>query len=162
MAGQKKKYTMELKSANDTLQNILKECNKEPNTIPFDRLVFTNTVNVAFAKTGRIASLCLLVLIMLSPLTFGNRGFSVKNSGIIEKIIVTDHQLYSDHFVIYLKGNSIVYDDIYARKNDGNFVFPISADPETGEVVFPYEGQSLNIYIPDINGKVLQAILTAQ
>ncbi|MBQ1526115.1 MAG: hypothetical protein IJR19_03920 [Lachnospiraceae bacterium] len=158
----RKKYSMDLKSANDILQNVLKENNKEPNTVPFDRLVFSNTVNVAFAKTGRIASLCLLVLIALSPLAFKDNGFSVRNSGLIEKIIVSDHQLYSDHFVMYLKGSNIDYDNIYARKPDGTFVFPTSVDEETGEVTFPYEGLSLNIYIPDLNGKVLQAILSAE
>ena len=158
----RKKYSMDLKSANDILQNVLKENNKEPNTVPFDRLVFSNTVNVAFAKTGRIASLCLLVLIALSPLAFRDNGFSVRNSGLIEKIIVSDHQLYSDHFVMYLKGSNIDYGNIYARKPDGTFVFPVSVDEETGEVAFPYEGLSLNIYIPDLNGKVLQAILSAE
>ena len=157
----RKKYSMDLKSANDILQNVLKENNKEPNTVPFDRLVLTNTVNVAFAKIGRIASLCLLVLIALSPLAFRDPGFSVKNSGLIEKIIVTDHQLYPDRFVLYLKGSNINFGDIYARKSDGTFVFPEAIDEDAGEVTFPFEGQSLNIYIPDINGKVLQAILSA-
>ncbi len=158
----RKKYSMDLKSANDILQNVLKENNKEPNTVPFDRLVLSNTVNVAFAKTGRIASLCLLVLIALSPLAFRDNGFSVRNSSLIEKIIVSDHQLYSDHFVMYLKGSNIDYDNIYARKPDGTFVFPTYTDTEAGEVTFPYEGLSLNIYIPDLNGKVLQAILSAE
>ncbi len=158
----RKRYSMDLKSADATLQNVLKECNKEPNTVPFDRLVHMNTVNVAFAKICRIASLCLLVLISVSPLAFIDTGFSVKNTGIMEKIIVADHELYSDHFVIYLNGDNIKYDEIFAVKSDGDYVFPSSMNRETGEVVFPFEGQTLNIYIPDSNGKVLQAILSAE
>ncbi len=157
----RKKYSMDIKSADATLQNVLKECNKEPNTVPFDRLVHISAANVAFAKICRIASLCLLVLLSLSPLAFIDTGFSVKNSGLIEKIIVSDHELYEDRFIMRLSGSNIEYDDIYARKPDGAFVFPSSINEDTGEVVFPFEGQSLNIYIPDVNGKVLQAILRA-
>ncbi|MCR4655808.1 MAG: hypothetical protein K5770_06220 [Lachnospiraceae bacterium] len=158
----RKRYSMDLKSADATLQSVLKECNKEPNTVPFDRLVHMNTVNVAFAKICRIASLCLLVLISVSPLAFIDTGFSVKNSGLMEKIIVSDHELYSDHFVLRLSGDNIEYDDIYAVQSDGDYIFPSATDRETGEVVFPFEGKTLNIYIPDSNGKVLQAILSAE
>ncbi|MBQ7564320.1 MAG: hypothetical protein IJT16_10060 [Lachnospiraceae bacterium] len=156
-----KRYQMDLKSANDTLQSVLKTCEKEPNTIPFDRLVFHNTVNSAYAKLCRYLSLGLLLFTILSPLTFKDPGFSVRNSGLIERIIVTDHELYEDRFVMHLNGSSIAYDDIYARKDDGNFVFPSEISEETGEIVFPYEGSNLNIYIPDLSGKVLHAILTA-
>ena len=155
------RYQMDLKSANDTLQSVLKTCDKEPNTIPFDRLVFNNNVNAAYTKVCRYLSLTLLLFVILSPLTFRDTGFSVRNSGLIEKIIVTDHALYEDHFILHLSGSSIDYQDIYARKNDGNYVFPSSVSEEEGEVVFPYEGSSLNIYVPDLNGKVLHAILTA-
>ncbi|MBR2274493.1 MAG: hypothetical protein IJ873_00280 [Lachnospiraceae bacterium] len=155
------RYQMDLKSANDTLQSVLKTCDKEPNTIPFDKLVFHNTVNAAYAKVCRYLSLALLLFAILSPLTFKDPGFSVRNSGLIERIIVTDHALYEDRFVMYLSGSGIDYKDIYARKNDGNYVFPSSVNEESGEVVFPFEGSSLNIYIPDLNGKVLHAILTA-
>ncbi len=160
MIHMKKRYSVDIESANTTLQNILQECDKEPNSIPFDKLVYSNTLHTAYAKTCRIVSLLLLMFICISPLFFRNPGFSVKNSGFLEKIIVIDHQLYDDRFVLYLSGTNINYNDIYARKNDGTFVFPMSMDEDMGEVVFPFENSSLNIYIPDISGNMLQAVLT--
>lgn len=157
-----KKYSMDLESANSILQNVLKENNKEPNTIPFNKLVQTNKVNTAYAKICRITSIVLLVAICVAPLFFGDRAFSVHKTGAFEGIIVADHQLYEDHFVMYLKGNNINYHDIYARKNDGTFIFPSEIDEEAGVVTFPYSGGGMIIFVPDAGGRILQAVLSEQ
>ncbi|MCR5330717.1 MAG: hypothetical protein K6E62_05965 [Lachnospiraceae bacterium] len=156
----KKKYNLDINTADQTLQNVFKSLDKKPNTIPFDKLVLRNAVNRTYIKTGLCVSLALLLLILLAPLSFINREFKVEYTGLKQTIVVTDHHLEGDTFVMNLSGIQIDYDDIYARLPDGTFVFPVSADAESGVVVFPYEGTELNIFVPDINGKMLHAILS--
>ncbi|MCR5735886.1 MAG: hypothetical protein K6G22_14895 [Lachnospiraceae bacterium] len=156
----KKKYNLDINTADQTLQNVFKSLDKKPNTIPFDKLVLRNAVNRTYTKVSLSVSLTLLLLILVAPLFFINREFRVESTGLKQSIIVTDHRFNGDNFIMTLSGTMIDYDDIYARLPDGTFVFPLSADEETGEVVFPYSGSSLNIFVPDVNGKLLHAILS--
>ena len=155
-----KKYSMNIEDANSTLQNVFAELDMKPNSIPFDKIVLRGLANTVFAKTCKIIATIFLIISLFTPLAFINNDFVVEPSVGASKIIITDHQLYDDHFSLVLQGNNINYDDIYARLPDGSFVFPSSVNRDNGLVIFPFTESSLNIYIPDINGNVLQAVLT--
>ncbi len=145
-----------------TVQNVFAELNMTPNSTPFDKIVLKGLANTVFARTCRYISLAFLIASLLTPLAFINSTFIVENKESESKIVISDHQLYDDHFTMVLSGTDINYDDIYARLPDGSFVFPSSIDRTNGFVTFPFDDASLNIYIPDINGNILQAILTKE
>ena len=54
------------------------------------------------------------------------------------------------------------YRNIYAVKNDGTVIFPSKIQFVNGdtEVTVPYDGDQLNLYIPDLDGNMIQAILS--
>ncbi|MCR5106839.1 MAG: hypothetical protein K6B28_01610 [Lachnospiraceae bacterium] len=154
------KYNIDVNAANDTLQNVFKSLDKKPNTIPFDKLLFINSVNKTYTRACSFISVLLLLLILLSPLPFRSKEFTVSSTGVKQYIVILDHNLSEGFFTLKLSGDGINYNDIYARLDDGSFLFPSTIDEEEGIVVFPYESGSLNIFIPDVNGKVLHAVLS--
>lgn len=156
----KKKYSMDMNTANQTLQNVFAACNQQPNTIPFDKLVLKGLAQTTLVKFCKWSAAVFLLLVLLAPLTFRNPDFIVSSKGFGQQIAIEDHQLYEDHFIMRLSGENVDYDNIYAKKPDGTVVFPSSADPSERSVVIPYDGSSLNIYIPDNSGNVLQALLS--
>ena len=61
-----------------------------------------------------------------------------------------------------INGDKLDYRNIYAVKNDGTMIFPskIQFIDDNIEVTIPYDGEQLNLYIPDLDGNTLQAILS--
>lgn len=156
----KKKYSMDMDTANQTLQNVFAACNQQPNTIPFDKLVLKGLAQTTLVKGCKWSAAGFLLLVLLAPLAFRNTDFTVSSRGFGQQIAIEDHQLYENYFIMRLSGENVDYDNIYAKKTDGTVVFPSSVDPAERSVVIPYDGSSLNIYIPDSSGNVLQAILS--
>lgn len=58
------------------------------------------------------------------------------------------------------EGSGIDYEKIEAVARDGSITRPLSYNPETGCIIFPYPEDSLNVYIPDFAENKLQLILS--
>ena len=58
-----------------------------------------------------------------------------------------------------LAGTDIDYEGIYAKKENGTVIYPIETD-NGGTVKFRFESGTLNIFIPDTEGGVVQAVLS--
>ena len=69
-----------------------------------------------------------------------------------------------ENFVIYVEDDmcGVDYDGIYMETSAGSVILPVSYDAKTGEVDFVYPSESVNIYIPDMQGNVLHVLLTVQ
>lgn len=156
----KKKYSVDMDTANQTLQNVFAACHQEPNTIPFDKLFLKGIAHTAFTKTGKCVGTAFLILTLFAPLAFRNPDFLVMSKGPTQQMAIEDHQLFTNEFVMTLNGSDIDYTHIYAKKADGSIVLPLYVNPATHTVSLPYDGETLNIYILDLNGNVLQAILS--
>ncbi len=156
-----KTYSINRKAANEALQNVFAACDQTPNTQSLDALLFKNIANTTLVKAGKWMSVGLLVLILLSPTVFYMAGKQNTGSAHVTDITVTDHYLdeESGSFVMKLKGTDIDYDGIYAKKEDGSILYPSETDPE-GTVKFHFESGTLNIFIPDTEGGVVQAVLS--
>ena len=63
-----------------------------------------------------------------------------------------------------ISGDMLDYQNIYAQKDDGTAVYPsrIRFVGDSTEVTIPYDGDALNIYIPDLDGNVMQAVLSSK
>ena len=155
------KYSMDMQTANDILQNVFLAGEQAPNTIPFDKLVLRGKARTTLISVALWISTVMLVLILLSPLAFRS-SFKVEDHGVGNSVRITSHQLYTDVFVLLIAGDHVDYDAIYALKNDGTPVYPthIRFVNDEIEVTLPYDGSALNIYIPDDNGNTLQAVLS--
>jgi hypothetical protein len=124
-------------------------------------LLFKNIANTTLVKFGKWFSVALFVLILLCPVIFYKAGKQADSKDGRTDITVTEHHIDENEqcFVMTLSGTNIDYEGIYAKKEDGSVIYPISTDPD-GTVRFHFENGTLNIYIPDTEGGIVQAVLS--
>ena len=154
-------YSINRKAANEALQNVFAACEQTPNTRSLDALLFKNLANTTLVKVGKWTSVALLVLILLSPTVFYVAGKNEDEKVHRTNIEVTDHYLDEENgcFVMTLRGDDIDYDGIYAKKENGAVIYPLETDVK-GIVKFRFESGTLNIFIPDTEGGIVQAVLS--
>lgn len=156
------KYSMSRQEANDTLNNVLAACNIDSENINFDLLILKSIAQTTLIDACKWIAIGFLFLILIAPVVLINNDIKIESRGIAnERIIIRNHQLYSDHFVLELAGDDISYDEIYARNADGDVIFPTRIDEASGHVEFPYSNEALTIFIPDGRGHTLNAALSA-
>ena len=157
-----KRYSMPRQAAGDTLKNVFAACNIESDNINFDLLILKSIAQTTLVDACKWIAIGFLFFTLVAPVALINNDIKIESRGIAnERIIIRDHQLYKDHFILMLAGNDIDYDAIYARTGDGDVIFPISVDRENGIVKFPYNNEALTICIPDEHGHTLSAALSA-
>lgn len=152
-----KDYKLNSKEAEKLLYNVLDSCN-----IPQPSGSLEATIRKKALKKQTIAfctflAALFLILVIFSPLAF-KRDSHFKIVQGSKEVSISSHTLYDDFFVMTLKGD-VDYDNIYSRKNNGAYIFPDTVDSESGLVIFPYNGDALNIYIPSKGGECIQAVL---
>jgi len=144
--------------ANNILNNVFDSCNVPPSAESFDDLVAKSRRKMRPIRIHRTIATIFLFFVILSPLFFrADSSFSLKSG--LDTVAVSSHSLYENCFTMTLTGDAD-YDKIYAKKNDGAIIFPDTIDSAKGVVIFPYDGDPLNIYIPSINGGCIQAVLS--
>ena len=157
----KKTYNIGRKQANETLMNVFAACDQAPNSKSFDYLVVKNIANTTMVKVGKRMSIVLLLLVIICPLAFRTSdGYSLMKRK--NPVVVVSHHLdkENDCFVMELRGVGIDYDGIYAKNETGQIVVPSSVNEETGEVCIPFTEGNLNIFVPNEDGSVIQAVLS--
>ncbi|MBR6451455.1 MAG: hypothetical protein IKS87_02000 [Lachnospiraceae bacterium] len=156
------KYTMDMTTANNILQNVFIAGQQAPNSTPFDKIVLRSRAKTTLVTTCMWIGIVMLILILLSPLAFQDQDLKVTNLSEAKSVEIIDHQLYTKEFVMQIKGDRLDYQQIYATKKDGSVVFPSKIRFVNGntEVTIPYDGSALNLYIPDLDGNVMQAVLS--
>lgn len=159
MFRRRKIYNIDSKAANETLQNIFAACDQEPNNTPLELLKVRNLASTAIVKTGFWMGIILLCLIIIMPLAFVNQG---SEGGAIQEITIKNHYLdYEDEcFVLTFEGGDIVYEQIYAKRDDGSTVYPFKIDKDKKTIKIPFKEGNLNIYVPKEDGTVLHAVLS--
>ena len=156
------KYTMDMTTANMILQNVFIAGEQAPNTTPFDKIVLRSKAQTTMVTACMWVGIVMLLLTLLSPLAFSSQDFKVAQTTAPRSVQIVSHQLYTSEFVMMIEGDKLDYRNIYAMKTNGETVYPSRirfVDGNT-EVTIPYTGEELNLYIPDLDGNVLQAILS--
>ena len=151
-------YSINKKAANEALQNVFAACEQTPNTKSLDALLIKNIANTTLVKIGKWMSVALLILILFCPLVFYMAGKDAQDLTKKTDIKVTRHYLDEDNecFVMELSGSDIYYEGIYAKKDDGSIIYPVEASD--GTVKFHFENGTINIFIPDTEGGIVQAV----
>lgn len=75
-------------------------------------------------------------------------------------IKIEKHYIKDNKFVIYVSGSDLNLSHSYAITQDGTVYLPDYYNNETGELIFPYQNKSLNIFISCDEDEFLQVILT--
>jgi len=155
-----KKYSLNKKEANDVLQNVFDACNVSHNTVPFDKIMLRSMAETKLVTVFKYIGIAALIVVLLTPLLFKrDQTFVLSSNRPGQKIIVVDHQLYENQFLMVLYGTGIKWEEIHCLDEDGCIVYPTSIEKESGTVIFPYGDKALNIYIPNDDGDVLQGVL---
>lgn len=158
----RKKYSMPKQAAGDTLKNVFAACNIESDNINFDLLILKSIAQTTLVDACKWIAIGFLFFTLVSPVALINGDMKIESRGIAnDRIIIRDHQLYKDYFILQLAGNDIDYDAIYARTGSGKVIFPTETDKDSGIVRFPYNNEALTICIPDEHGHTLSATLSA-
>lgn len=153
--------TIDKAQANETLANVFEACNQPPNGVAVDQLLDSKKNTVHPYNVWIVVSLVALILTFLSPLALNpvsNRVKTVDRG--VANVIITDHQVTEDSFIMTLSGDFIDYTSIYAKTADGTKVYPTSYSTTDGVVTFPYSDEELNIYISDYNKNELHLLLS--
>lgn len=76
--------------------------------------------------------------------------------------VITDKSLNNNELTLFVNDelSGVNFSGAYAVNLDGTNVAPLSFNEAAGTIVFPYKHETLNIFIPDKNGNVLQAIVS--
>lgn len=155
-----KKYNINKKTADEMLKNVFAACDQTPSDKSFDYIIAKNIANTSMVRMAKWIAAVLLVLVLLAPLVF--RYCSPKTNVGRNTVTVASHELDADsnRFILHLKGEGIEYSSIYAKTETGNIVVPTSFDEDDGIVTIPYKSGTLNIFIPNEDGTVMQAVLS--
>lgn len=154
-------YVMDKKAASETLKNVFAANNAAPNKTSLDTLVMRTRANTTLVKSCKWIAIVALFFVTISPLAFkSGQNFTVNNMKASSQVTVVNHELYDDRFEMVLSGDLVDYSGIYCKKLDGTVVIPTVSDRNSHFVEIPFDGDSLNIYIPCTDGKVVQAVLS--
>lgn len=159
----KKKYEMNIDTADSILQQVFAASDRRPNSVPFDKLVLREKLNTRFYDRA-IALLGIVLLVtFLSPLLI------VPLAGLLEKeaspgvVRLVDDYVADGCLYLRLEGAAVLYEDAYLETVDGEQYSAISYDADGGILCFPYiETTEANIYIPVEGASGLQLLLSPQ
>ena len=137
--------------ADELLQNVFKATGREPNATPLSEISAQRESRLKGLNNARILAMCLLVLVLISPVAF-RESFMSSISG----PVVTEDLLVNGRLTLFLRdtGSGIDYDNIYARTVDGETVLPEKTSAQSQSVTFPVGESDLAIFIPSKTGKV--------
>lgn len=150
-------FNLNKDKTNQMLENILESCNIPPSSESLDSIMLKRSIEKKPLIALKIIAAIFLVVSVITPLAFRkDPNFSLLTNS--RNVAVNTHNLYEDCFIMTLSG-SADYSNIYAKKDDGAIIFPDEVDSASGLVIFPYNGEALNISIPTTSGECVQAIL---
>lgn len=159
MFRKKNKYNIDSKTANEALQNVFAACDKEPNKTPLEVIKVRNLADTAIVSAGFWVGVILLVAVILMPLAFRVSPGAGKTKSDVR---IVNHYIDKDVncFVIEFDGEGVIYEHIYARRDNGTTVYPSDIDADNKTVKIPFKGGNLNIFIPKEDGTTMQAVLS--
>lgn len=156
----KKRYSMDLKQADSTLQNIFAACDRKPNVISFDKLrlrqkLNTRVYNRLLLLTGLVLLLTFFSPFAVSPVTellAGENG---------QPVALVSDSMEGDLLTLTLSGSGILFDQAYQELPDGSVEAALSYDKKAKTISFSYHEEiTVNIYIPVTDQSPLHLVVS--
>ncbi len=157
----KKVYTMNSEIASETLSQVMRACEREPVTIPFDELIDRSRPRTAFCNAGKIISVFMLLLTFFTPLMFPHSPVSfTQTQNSVSELTLSSHYIMNGNLYLQFYGDTIDPKKCYLLTDSGTRFTCSSYNEKKGLISFPYYGEGANIYIESSNGTVLQILMT--
>lgn len=159
----KRKYEMNIDTANAILQNVFAAGEKTPNRIPFDTLMLRGRADTRFYDRALVLLAVLLCLTFLLPLAIVPLAKRLEPSVDEGYAVLTADYISDGLLCLEVRGCGICCADAWMETSDGTVCQVLSYDEDRGLLCFPYvEAAEANIYIPVKNGEPLHLLLTPQ
>ena len=157
-----KKYGVDIKTADQILQNVFAEAKVEPNNISFEKIIQRSRLNLISDNIYILVTAILFVAVLLCPLFMpkGSVFMSVDHRSERDLAIVS-HSVVDGNFTITLDGPMVDTASTYVVDPEGTEFPAISYDSATNTLVLPFGSGDYNIYIYDVNGRLLHLLLSA-
>lgn len=157
----RRKYDIDIKTADKMLQNVFAACDTTPNRVPFDKIVLRSRISLLAENILLIIAIVLFVASFIVPLTFPHSNAFIslsEDSG--REITLVDHGMTEDSFWITFGGNPLDFNECYMEGADGHIEQAEKYDRFTNTIEFSYTPMEYNIYIFDVRGKRMHLLLT--
>lgn len=159
----KRKYEMNIDTANAILQNVFAAGEKTPNRIPFDTLMLRGKADTRFYDRALALLAVLLCLTVLSPLAVVPLAKGLDASVDGGRAVLTADYVSDGCLYLEVHGYGVRYEQAWLEASDGTVCQVLSYDEDSGLLCFPYiKAAEANIYIPVENGEPLHLLLTPQ
>lgn len=135
-------------SANNTLQNVFVACEKKPNTIPFDKIVLRRKADTKSACICKYITIIIILALIFVPL------FAIQKKADVET------ELGTSSIHLTLEDNNYFFPSCYSINTEGLQDFAIKDPAYSNQLVFPYIGMNLHLYLCDEYGEYLHLIIS--
>ncbi len=147
-----KTYKMDLKSANETLQNVFAQCDTTPNTIPLDKIVLQQKANTRYASIGIYTSLLMLIILLILPAFILQSDATIISQKGISNVRLDSYYITSTSIHVELKDTNCNYTISYAISDDQTKSFAQIDPRDPYHLIFDFDRTSTDLYLFDING----------
>ena len=159
MFGKKKNtynYELDAVNANAVLQNVFAASHRQPNTIPFDKLVLRQPVDEhKFTRSIRLCAV-LLIVTLLAPLAV----IPITRALAPRDIVLVSDEVQGNILRLGFDGDGLYYDNAYIYTTDYGVEYAVAYNPDTKTIDFPYHsGETTNIYIRSTEGNLIHFLL---
>ena len=156
-----KKYDIDIKTADEMLQNVFAACDTAPNKVPFEKIVSKSRQNLFSDNAFIVVAILIFVATFFCPLFFPHGSvFMSVDSSVGRPLTVVAHEMTEDTFSISFDGLSLDVANSYMVSADNAIILPMEYNRNTNTIVFPYTPSEYNIYVYDIKGKCLHLLLS--
>lgn len=157
----KRKVDIDIKTADEMLQNIFAACDMTPNRVPFDKIVLRSKLNLVADNLLIVIAALLFAVSFIVPLFFPHsRAFLSLSGDSARELTLADHGMTEDSFWISFGGSPLDFNECYMEGEDGHVVYAEKYDRFNNTIEFPYTRMEYNIYIYDVNGKRMHLLLS--
>lgn len=147
-------------SANDTLQNVFAACEKEPNIVPFDKIILRRKADTLSACISKHATIIMILILICVPLFTLQTNANIETKLSTSSIHIVDHYVTNNAIHLILEDNNYYYSSCYSLDANGTRNLAIIDPVHPNHLVFTYTGVMLHLYLGDEVGKYLHLIIT--
>lgn len=148
---------MDIKSADQILQNVFEASNKQANSVPFDKLLLRCKYNGFTYDICIILAVLLLATTLIVPVRL-LPGFEKSSP----RFFVTHHEQYGDELLISLSMSDIDIDNCYFVTPDGDITNAKYFNKLGRTIAFPFPSEEVNIILVSESGKELHLVFTPE
>lgn len=146
---------IDIKTADQMLQNVFQACDMSPNTVPLETIVKKCKFNGIFYDICLVLCILLFATTLLWPL-----HFIPGNEKLYKKPTLLVHEAYDDGLRITTSSRNIDLENSYMERLDGSRIYALSYNRLGRTIVFPFPDEEINIFIHDKSGAELHLLFT--